>query len=137
MDRKHAVVWVVAGLLVDESGQWLMQQRPPGKAHAGEWEFPGGKVESGESPRAALARELAEELGIGVAEVACRPVAFADQPDGPIAILLYEIAEWQGVACSGEGGEIAWFAPDKIANLPLPPLDRQLLNTILPATGAR
>jgi len=122
---------VVAGALTDGEGRWLMQQRPPGKRHAGLWEFPGGKVEPGESPRAALVRELNEELGIAVAADALRPMAFAESPAGGgetgIVILLYSVAAFTGIPVARDGAAIDWFTPDEIAGLPLPPLDVELL----------
>jgi 8-oxo-dGTP diphosphatase len=92
---------VVAAALVDGEGRVLLQQRAPGRAMAGLWEFPGGKVEAGERPEAALARELEEELGIAVAIGALSPAAFAsaDSPEGTgchMLLLLYLCREWQG-----------------------------------------
>lgn len=125
---------VVAGAILDGEGRLLMQQRPAGKRHAGQWEFPGGKVELGESPSAALIRELYEELRIVVAPEALAPLAFAekppDVPDPGIVILLYKIADFTGKPVSQEGAEVGWFTPAEIAELPLPPLDIDLVGTL-------
>lgn len=125
---------VVAGAIADNGGRLLMQQRPPGKRHAGLWEFPGGKVELGESPRAALVRELNEELGIAALGDELMPLAFAEsQPGGGepgIVILLYRVGAFQGQPVADDGAAIGWFAPADIARLPLPPLDADLLHTV-------
>ena len=122
---------VVAAAIDNGEGRVLMQRRPPGKRHAGLWEFPGGKVEPGESPRAALVRELDEELGIAVPADALAPFAFAESAPGEgepgIVILLYTVARFAGQPVAEDGAEIAWFTAREIAHLPLPPLDRELL----------
>lgn len=126
---------VVAGLLRDAQGRFLLQKRPLGKRHAGLWEFPGGKVETGEMPRSALVRELAEELGIAIDMPDIRPFAFAEHDadsDGPaIVILLYNILRWAGDPLSLEGCEIGWFSPGEALTLPKPELDRDLLNALI------
>ena len=123
-------ICVVAGVLRRKDGQILMQRRPLGKHHGGLWEFPGGKVEAGETPRTAICRELGEELGIHVKEHDCQPVSFADtfgQPIEPaVTILLYRIEIWDGDAKALEGGELGWYALDEIGKLPMPPLDVDL-----------
>ena len=100
---------VVAGALRDPEGRWLMHRRPPNKHHGGLWEFPGGKVEAGETPRIALVRELREELGIAVDIRSSTPVAFAEecQPSQskPIVILLYTASRWEGTPVALEQGE--------------------------------
>ncbi|MFA9200538.1 MAG: (deoxy)nucleoside triphosphate pyrophosphohydrolase [Cypionkella sp.] len=122
---------VVAGVLRDGDGRLLLQRRPPGKRHAGLWEFPGGKVEPGENPRAALVRELAEELGIDLADDALRPAGFAEAAAGggepAIVILLYTVGSFSGRPTARGGAEAGWFTPAQAAELPLPPLDRALL----------
>lgn len=117
---------VVAGVLDDGAGRFLMQQRPAGKAHAGLWEFPGGKVEQGETPEAALARELAEELGIAVDPAALSPVTFASAPlgDRHLVLLLYRCPAWAGVPRPIEAAALDWFTPARAAALPMPPGDR-------------
>lgn len=127
MENKPTDLLVVAGVLRAKSGKWLMHRRPPGKRHAGLWEFPGGKVESGEVPENALCRELAEEVDLAVDPAALKPATFAygaAEGDHPaILILLYQIADWDGEPVAFEGGAIAWFTPDEIARLDKPPLD--------------
>ena len=90
---------VVAVALVDAEGRVLLQQRPPGKPMAGLWEFPGGKVEAGETPEAALVRELEEELGIATQESCLAPASFASEAlgDRHLLLLLYVCRKWQGV----------------------------------------
>ncbi len=135
MTNNPTVMLVVAGHLRDEEGRFLLQKRPPGKRHAGLWEFPGGKVETGEMPRLALVRELAEELGIAVGLPDVGPIAFAEHDadaDGPaIVILLYNIERWTGDPLSLEGGEIGWFSQSEVLGLPKPKLDRDLLEALI------
>ncbi len=127
-----AVVIVVAAALLRGDGRVLMQRRPPGKAHGGVWEFPGGKVEAGESLEAALARELAEELGIALDPAALVPAAFAAEPPQPGAVrrlilALYAARAWGGEPLALEGGEVQWFEPSEMAALEMPPLDVPLV----------
>lgn len=121
---------VVAGALRRRDGLWLMHRRPLEKHHGGLWEFPGGKVEPSEIPVKSLVRELAEELGVAVEEGNCIPAAFAEnalsETQIPIVILLYRIEKWEGEPAALEGGEVDWFAPDAVAKLKKPPLDRSL-----------
>lgn len=121
---------VVAGALRRSDGRWLMHRRPEGKHHAGLWEFPGGKIEPGEMPRDALRRELLEELGIRLPIESLHPVAFACDDLGlaakPILLLLFASDRWEGNPLALEGGEIDWFTPSQIADLPKPPLDVEL-----------
>jgi 8-oxo-dGTP diphosphatase len=122
---------VVAGALDDGNGRLLMHRRPEGKHHAGLWEFPGGKVEAGEMPAAALVRELAEELGIVCDSNDLAPCGFAEtgaqRASSPaLVLLLYRLARWQGEPQALEGGAVGWFTPDEIAALPKPPLDAEL-----------
>ena len=130
MEKIPTITLVVAGALRDEAGRWLMHRRPLHKHHGGLWEFPGGKVESEEFPRVALARELSEELDIDAAPCDMKPVAFADsdadEAQNPIVILLYKLRHWQGEPRAIEGEEVAWFAPSEIATLDKPPLDVEL-----------
>ncbi len=122
---------MVAAAIRDDAGRLLLQQALPGKPHAGLWEFPGGKVESGENPRLALRRELTEELGLAVDAAAMRAAGFVDDPGGGgrrgIVLILYECLAWHGQPRSCEGQAWGWFAPAEAAALPMSPLDRALL----------
>jgi len=130
------MVPVVAAALIDGGGRVLMQRRPPHKAHGGLWEFPGGKIEPGESPESALLREIEEELAITLDPQAMAPLTFASDPALPPApraphvILLYTCRAWQGAPRPLEGGEIGWFAPAKLAALAMPPLDYPLARAV-------
>ncbi len=131
MAKIPTAMLVVAVALKRSDGRILMQQRPPGKAHAGLWEFPGGKVEPGETPRAALVREVDEELAVALDPAALEPACFADGPAGDgrsaIVILLYTARAWTGQPRAMEGGTCAWFTRAEIAALAMPPLDYALL----------
>jgi 8-oxo-dGTP diphosphatase len=122
---------VVAAALERADGRILMQRRPPGKAHGGLWEFPGGKVEPGETPRAALVREASEELAITLDPAALAPACFADSAANEghpaIVILLYTARAWIGEPRAMEGGACGWFTRAEIAALAMPPLDYALL----------
>ncbi len=123
---------VVAAALIDPDGRVLLQQRPPGKAMAGLWEFPGGKIESGERPEEALARELAEELGIGVAAESLVPAAFASAPLGErhLLLLLYTVRAWSGAARALEATALAWVRPADMRALAMPPADVPLVDAL-------
>ncbi|MBV9932000.1 MAG: (deoxy)nucleoside triphosphate pyrophosphohydrolase [Alphaproteobacteria bacterium] len=123
--EKNPTLLVVAAALVRADGAVLLQQRPAGKAMAGLWEFPGGKVEPGERPEAALARELAEELGIVVAEAALAPAAFASAPLGErhLLLLLYLCREWAGEPEALDAAGLKWVRPAEMHALPMPPAD--------------
>ena len=130
MEKIPTWICVVALALHDDRGLWLMHRRPLHKHHGGLWEFPGGKVETGERPREALVREIQEELGLSLAPHAVQPVAFAEENETgsakPIVIMLYS-STWDGSPVAAlEGGEIAWFRPREIDMLPKPPLDIEL-----------
>lgn len=120
---------MVAAALVDGDGRILLQQRAPGRAMAGLWEFPGGKVEDGERPEAALARELEEELGIRVEIAALSPAAFAsaDNEGRHMLLLLYLCREWQGEPRALDAAALLWVRPDEMAALPMPPADEPLI----------
>lgn len=125
---------VVAGVLSDGEGRVLLQQRPAGKRHAGLWEFPGGKVEPGESPREALVRELNEELGIAIAAESLVPLAFAEGGSGDgelaIVILLYKVTTFMGTPVAEAGAEISWVAPTAATAVALAPLDVELMQSL-------
>jgi 8-oxo-dGTP diphosphatase len=120
---------VVAAALADGEGRVLLQRRPPGRAMAGLWEFPGGKVEPGERPEAALARELAEELGIAVDPAALSPAAFAsaDNAGRHMLLLLYLCRRWRGEPRPLDAAELAWVRPADMATLAMPPADEPLI----------
>lgn len=120
---------VVAAALLDGERRVLVQRRPEGKSFAGLWEFPGGKVESGESPEHALVRELAEELGIVIDPDALSPIAFASEPAGDrhLVLLLYLVRSWQGEPRALEASALAWHRCAALRLLPMPPADRPLI----------
>jgi len=126
------VMPVVAAALIDRGGRVLMQRRPPGKPLAGLWEFPGGKVEKSESPEAALARELDEELGITEAPSALMPLGFASEPlgDRHLLLLLFRCQTWRGAPEGRDGQELAWVPPADLEALPMPAADRPLAATL-------
>ena len=123
------IVLVAALALVDKDGRVLLSQRPEGKQLAGLWEFPGGKVEAGERPEAALIRELKEELGIDVAESCLAPLTFASHAYEEFHLLmpLYVCRRWQGQVTGAEGQELAWVRPLKLRDYPMPPADVPLI----------
>ena len=120
---------VVAAALIDADGRVLLQRRPPGKQMADLWEFPGGKIEPGETPEAALVRELAEELAIGVDPAALVTLTFASAGLGErhLLLLLYVVRRWQGVPQALEASALAWVAPAAMRSLPMPPADVPLV----------
>jgi 8-oxo-dGTP diphosphatase len=119
---------VVACALVDADKRVLLAQRPAGKTLAGLWEFPGGKMEPGEAPEAALIRELAEELGIGIAAADLTPLTFASHsyPEFHLLMPLFLCRRWQGEAAPHEGQELAWVRPEALAAYAMPPADEPL-----------
>jgi 8-oxo-dGTP diphosphatase len=121
---------VVAAALVRDDGRVLLARRPAGKPLAGLWEFPGGKVEPGETPENALARELHEELGIAID--APEPLTFVSEPLGGrhLLLLLYVVRRWTGVPAPLAASELAWVAPGEMAALPMPRADRPLVDAL-------
>ena len=119
---------VAAAVLIDADGRVLMTQRPPGKAHAGQWEFPGGKVEAGESPEVALRRELFEELNVEPCPTCLQPFSFASHayPDFHLLMPLYLCRQWDGFVRPQEGQGLRWVWPDEVAGLDLVPADVDL-----------
>lgn len=127
--RAQKIVLVVACALVDADGRVLLAQRPEGKSLAGLWEFPGGKLEPGETPEDALIRELREELGIEVAEACLAPLAFASHAytDFHLLMPLYVCRRWQGTVQSIEGQALEWVKPARMRDYPMPPADEPLV----------
>lgn len=123
---------VVAAALVDDSGRILLQQRAPGRAMAGLWEFPGGKVEPGELPEAALARELAEELDILVDPADAEPACFARAPVGDchMLLLLYLCRRWTGEPVALDASALVWLRPEQMRAAEMPPADRPLVEML-------
>lgn len=120
---------VVAAALVRNDGRVLVQQRPTDRRHGGLWEFPGGKVEAGEAPETALARELGEELGIVVAPGDLVPLAFSSDPAGArsLVLLLYRLTVWSGEPQAIEAPAIRWLRRAELVDLPMPPADLPLI----------
>ncbi|GGZ34792.1 8-oxo-dGTP diphosphatase MutT [Asticcacaulis endophyticus] len=122
-------ILVVAAALVDDDGRVLIAQRPEGKQLAGLWEFPGGKVEAGETPEAALIRELNEELGITVKQACLAPFVFASHTYETFHLLmpLYLIRRWDGQPTAIEHQAIKWVKPNDMRSYPMPPADDPLV----------
>ena len=122
------VVLVAAAALIDADGRVLLTRRPPGKSMAGLWEFPGGKVEPGETPEAALIRELDEELGIGTWESCLAPLSFASHAYADFHLLmpLFACRRWRGTPEPKEGQELTWARPARLRVYEMPPADLPL-----------
>ena len=120
---------VVAAALVDADGRVLVSQRPEGKSLAGLWEFPGGKVEAGEAPEAALIRELDEELGIAVSADCLAPLTFASHayPEMHLLMPLWICRRWQGLVAPREGQALRWLRARELRKLAMPPADAPLI----------
>ena len=136
MQNFSTPVFVVAVALIDEDRRVLLQRRRLGSEHGGLWEFPGGKIEPGETPQAAALREIDEELAVVLDPAALVPLTFASDADSPppprraVVILLYTCRSWQGEAECRDGEEIRWFAPSELTGLEMPPLDYPLAAAI-------
>ena len=128
-DTPPPIILVAAVALVDTDGRVLLAQRPAGKSMAGLWEFPGGKVDAGETPEAALIRELAEELGIDVTASCLAPLTFASHTYRDVHLLmpLYVCRKWSGIPAAREGQRLAWVWPARLADYPMPPADVPLV----------
>jgi 8-oxo-dGTP diphosphatase len=123
------LVLVAAVALIDADGRVLLAQRPEGKSMAGLWEFPGGKVESGETPEAALIRELHEELGIETWSSCLAPLTFASHAYETFHLLmpLFACRRWQGSVTPREGQALKWVRPAALRDYPMPPADIPLI----------
>ena len=122
-------ILVSAVALIDTDGRVLLAHRPEGKSLAGLWEFPGGKVEPGETPEAALIRELHEELGIDTHASCLAPLTFASHsyPDFHLLMPLFACRKWQGIPQGREGQRLAWVKPAALRDYPMPPADLPLI----------
>jgi len=123
------IVIVAAVALIDTDGRVLIARRPKGKPMAGLWEFPGGKVDQGEKPEAALIRELREELAIDVAESCLAPLTFASHSYADFHLLmpLYVCRKWKGTVTAAEGQELQWVKPSRLRDFAMPPADVPLI----------
>ena len=123
------IVLVVAAALVDRDDRVLLAQRPEGKPMAGLWEFPGGKIGPGETPEAALIRELDEELGIDTEASCLAPIAFASHAYDSFHLLmpLFVCRVWRGTPVAREGQQLAWVRPNAMRDYPMPPADIPLV----------
>ncbi|MEO1191279.1 MAG: 8-oxo-dGTP diphosphatase MutT [Pseudomonadota bacterium] len=127
------IVLVAACALIDSDGRVLLAQRPDGKAMAGLWEFPGGKVDPGETPEAALVRELREELAIDTAQSCLAPLTFASHSYADFHLLmpLFVCRVWQGQPQGREGQALAWVRKQALRDYPLPPADVPLVGLLM------
>ena len=132
MENSPTLLFVVAAALTNDKGEILLQQRPMGAQMGGLWEFPGGKVDLGESPEAALVRELEEELGIIVAAQDLVPETFGSEPlgDRNLVLLLYRCVKWTGTPTALYASDIRWALPQDMADLPMPPADYPLVRKL-------
>ncbi len=123
------IVLVAACSLVDADGRILLAQRPEGKSMAGLWEFPGGKVETGERPEETLIRELNEELGLIVNEACLAPLTFASHAyeDFHLLMPLYICRRWDGTPSGREGQSLKWVRPMRLRDYPMPAADEPLI----------
>lgn len=129
MSAPTKLVLVVAVALIDRDGRVLIARRPEGKSLAGLWEFPGGKVEAGETPEAALIRELREELGIDTWSSCLAPLSFASHAYDGFHLLmpLYACRKWEGVPTAREHSALKWVGVRELGSFPMPPADKPLL----------
>lgn len=132
MEKNPTMLFVVAAALTNQAGEILLQKRPEGRQMAGLWEFPGGKVDAGESPESALIRELKEELGIEVEAQNLTPLTFASEPlgDRNLLLLLYRCNAWAGEPQPLDTPELRWLQPSEMRDLPMPPADVPLVTAL-------
>lgn len=132
MATGYPLLLVVAAALIDGRGRVLVQQRSPERSMPGLWEFPGGKVEQGETPERALARELAEELGVTVVPEALSPLAFTSETlgDQHLLLLLYSTREWDGEPRPLDASAIRWATTGEMRALEMPPADVPLVEAL-------
>lgn len=121
----NGLLIVTAAALVDTAGRILVQRRPAGKAHAGLWEFPGGKLEAGETPEASLVRELREELGLEARPESLEPLTFASVPAGTrhLVLMHFLCRDWTGTPAALDGQDLRWVDADALIDLDMPPAD--------------
>lgn len=126
------ILLVAAAALVDIDGRVLIAQRPEGRSMAGLWEFPGGKVAEGETPEAALVRELHEELGIDTRQSCLAPIAFASHAydDFHLLMPLFACRKWEGQPHGREGQQLAWVKPARLGDYDMPPADVPLIGLL-------
>lgn len=126
------IVNVAAAVLVDADGRVLLAQRPEGKNLAGLWEFPGGKIETGETPEAALSRELKEELGIDTKASCLAPLTFVSHryETFHLMMLVFVCRVWKGVATPKENQSLEWVYPRNFKQYPMPPADVPIIPVI-------
>ncbi len=138
MEKNPTMLFVVAAALTNQVGEILLQRRPDGKQMARLWEFPGGKVDVGESPESALIRELEEELGIIVEACDLVPITFASEPleHRNLLLLLYRCRRWRGEPAPIESPELRWLLPTDMHELPMPPADIPLVHALEKAAGS-
>lgn len=123
------ILHVSAAALIDIDGRVLLTQRPEGKSMAGLWEFPGGKIEDGETPEQALIRELHEELGINTWSSCLAPLTFASHTydDFHILMPLFACRKWEGIPHGKEGQNLKWVRPNQLKDYPMPPADEPIV----------
>lgn len=128
-DKKQPLVLVVACVLIDGDGRILLAQRPVGRSMAGLWEFPGGKLESGETPEACIIRELKEELDITVKPACLAPLTFASHAyeDFHLLMPLYVARRWEGIVTPLEGQSLTWARLNELRSYQMPPADEPLV----------
>ena len=128
---------IPAVCLVDADGRVLLSQRPEGKVMAGKWEFPGGKIEAGETPETALIRELGEELGIDTYSSCLAPLCFVSHAydDWHMVLILYVCRRWKGTPAPQEGNDVIWVRPQRLRDHDMPDANRMLISAIQDLLG--